>query len=38
MEIWMFAFILYTNEHEVLKHYKSDHKLNLGIYLFSKVL
>ena len=34
----MFAFILYTNEHKVLKHYKSDHKVRLEISLFFKVL
>jgi hypothetical protein len=33
----MFAFILYTSEHEVLKHCKSDHKVGLGISLFFKV-
>jgi hypothetical protein len=33
----MFAFILYTNEHEVLKLYKSDHKVGLGLSLFFKV-
>jgi hypothetical protein len=39
MAICMFAFILFTSGHEVLKHCKSEHKVSLWrIFIFQSAL